>query len=1207
MPPSSLLRNAAQSKELQSIALLHHSEIQKSVNSRNNLDEELQRLTDDFPLPPSSSPSFASINDAMADVHVATPTALRLPRAAANSSASEVSQRDSAHSRSSTASSAQLRFSLIQTHSSTVAVEGDVPLASPLPRSPPPRLHISIQNSGHDVQYGSDGSPLTPRTMHRRFQSHDDRCRVGGDMPRRMTDPAITPTSSSFGTPTTDDSSIQMPSPPQHPVMAPSALSHKSSYQNMAIGLRASLSAVGQNSLPCAPAPPLSISSSAMANPKTDGVKMLAPANLQVNVRNTFGEQPGSNQSLVMMADSLATCDDLHKSRLSVYNHDDERGTETNSHVADTALHAIASTDENDTDGGMDRRRRQLRPSIPQEPVPSQGLLNVANDNHCLNHNVVDVDVVTVRLISAVLDQLAMLMLEIRQENFNEIQADIHTLTKQEMRAAQALRLAEDEVAYSPDQEAQMQLKRAKLAHERLHRVLTNLLCDREAQSRCIDQLNDKIRQQEQEAGLLSPGPATADESESKDRYNSASTASEDDEGDKESGFESETTEDMAAPLSPSALNIDERITQLERSLRVQREEAEEREEMLEMQLRNSHEHWRSVEQRLRTEQTAATTKLDRLQTRLNDDAERQNEVLQHSEALAEPWQLELPDGHRIYVAAASSPSSPQQSDDEMDSDSETAKDGDSNATEVSNSMRRRRQRQILRALDRARWQRDHLAEHLETYAHELRIQRERNEKLVRVVLEQVRKKLMDEELTGDLDNAMSLFSERLDATLNLNTLGIPMGGAGSVSAGSVGMHRRRGSNSSVSTSNSYRSLPTPGYFDDMIGASTPTATTRRVRPRLLGSPSSNNGGLLRSPNPRLNRDLSELSSLRRTGAAGVDLALPSDSHQSQLSWASSADTLISEMAGSPLGSVLSALSGTTTERLPSSTDLDMNGCYSGQSTPSMARSRSYNSDLDVKARRSAPSDINDDGKLDMSLLSPSSVVSATASMVEHELRERSATLTELDALRMQLRQQQRNASEASNSPSPPPASQLASTAANLGHRVTASETDAVLADQIKSGMSDTDGETRRMSMLVSPTMSTTSEVSPSAIRLHRLRNVHTSDDLRASTKLWTEAARRRGNDPVIAESLERLTRLRAEITILEKTVLQSNRSLTHTPSSKHSDDNDSGRNPRHSISEPNSAMQNKMSLVLTRKRKEYMTKMRALSELCGQPLTNET
>ncbi|KAI8053908.1 hypothetical protein BDF22DRAFT_443502 [Syncephalis plumigaleata] len=482
----------------------------------------------------------------------------------------------------------------------------------------------------------------------------------------------------------------------------------------------------------------------------------------------------------------------------------------------------------------------------------------------------------------ATIDAGLRLQLEIRQENVNEIQVDIQNLKKQEMRAAQALRLAEDEVAYSPDQETQTRLKRAKDGHERIHRALTQLLCDREVQCRFIDQLEQKIRRQERDnADTVSSDSLTADESSRHQaRTNDMLTSNDDGDDDSNSeGSGSDTAADDAMLATPLASNIDEqRIMQLERKIRIQREEADEREEALEVQLRSSHEHWRKAEQRLKQEQTNASTQIAQLHERLKGDANRQTQVLQHAEALAEPWQLELPDGHRIYMAAASPSSSDHEGDDDPlntmnDIDNDKADGNDENvedATGATVNVRQHRQRRILRALNRARWQRDHLAEHLETYAQELRVQRERNEKLVRVVLEQVRKKLMDEDSTGDLDSAMSMFSRQLDATLNHTALGVSTGlgngitinggggGSNSINGHQPNTHRRRGSSSSVSTSASFRSMPTfGGYFDDPTGQLALNGSTRRPRPRLMAASSSTGNALLRSPNHVYSNEIS--------------------------------------------------------------------------------------------------------------------------------------------------------------------------------------------------------------------------------------------------------------------------------------------------------------------------------------------------------------
>ncbi|RKP26483.1 hypothetical protein SYNPS1DRAFT_21767 [Syncephalis pseudoplumigaleata] len=899
-PPEVLLRQNTEAKEAATRGTSKHRHPPASSLSLSSTaqgaEDELTRLADNFPLPPSCSPSASPaqpIHDERRApaLHVPTIAAIEpLPQAVTDG-------RAIGHTRTPTSSSSsQLRFSLIHNNSSTVVfVEGDVPHGSPLPRSPPPRLSMGAHGgNGHDGghDHGATAS-LTTRGLHRRFQSHDGRSRVGaGDLVRRLTDPSV---------PLADNGKQDARANGQ-----PSA-NEGGAAAAAAPGLRVSLTAVGQQSstlpLPEASTETATASDAATA-PPSHAARFMSTA-ARRSVRNTFGQAPDAIEQLV-------TTIARGEGRLSVYNNDDADadgdGDARDGPTADGGpAQAIASTDENETDGGAASAR------IRQATGQSTGTAPTTTG-------------------TAKTDAGIRLQMEIRQENINEIQTDIRNLKKQEMRAAQALRLAEDE----------QQLH----AHDRATNPAPH-----PRHSLTFD--------------TLSGGDEDDDD---------------DDDGDGDTNDESGIASDSVDPLdaglaSPlSAMNMDERIMHLERKLRVQREEADEREELLEMQLRRAHDQWRQMEQRLRSEQSNAAAQMDELRAQLRASAERQNDVLHRAETLAEPWQLELPDGHRIYMAATSPATSPSPSPSKEDDEAAGA----------------RRHQRMLQALQRVRWQRDHLAEHLETYAHELRVQRERNEKLVRVVLEQVRKKLMDEETTNDLDHAI---------------------------------------------------------------------------------------------------------------------------------WVSSADTVVSDIM-SPLGSTTSMLSGATADEAQHSTDA--NGRHGASHVA--------------------------EGKAGRGLLSSDSTVSARLA--------------------------------AASSPSAVPL---------LRHRVTASEADVALADHIRSGMAggeEKDGaravESRRLSMLVAG-HAAANDGSPAAMRRHRMRNERTSsEDMRVSTKLWSEAARRRNDDPAIADSLERLTRLRAEITILEKTVLQAN------------------------PGEPNADMHHKMNQVLARKRKEYMNKMRALSELCGQPLAGD-
>ncbi|RKP06788.1 hypothetical protein THASP1DRAFT_31405, partial [Thamnocephalis sphaerospora] len=174
-------------------------------------------------------------------------------------------------------------------------------------------------------------------------------------------------------------------------------------------------------------------------------------------------------------------------------------------------------------------------------------------------------------------------------------------------------------------------------------------------------------------------------------------------------------------------------------------------------------------------------------------------------------------------------------------------------------------------------------------------------------------------------------------------------------------------------------------------------------------------------------------------------------------------------------------------------------------------------------------------------------------------MRERASTMTELEKTRARLRELRRQSS-------------LSLSPETKHTRTLSNELDRI-------------ADSRRRSTSTSPS----GFVRP-------LRVMHTSEDLRANASLWEAAAHRRGSDPEVAGALEHLTRLRAEIAILEKTVLQGSRSPSRLTTDGESDSGSV-------INEPSTGVQTKMRMVLARKRKEYADRMRKLGQHCGHPL----
>jgi hypothetical protein len=113
------------------------------------------------------------------------------------------------------------------------------------------------------------------------------------------------------------------------------------------------------------------------------------------------------------------------------------------------------------------------------------------------------------------------------------------------------------------------------------------------------------------------------------------------------------------------------------------------------------------------------------------------------------------------------------------------------------------------------------------------------------------------------------------------------------------------------------------------------------------------------------------------------------------------------------------------------------------------------------------------------------------------------------------------------------------------------------------------------------------------------LRGIRSDEDLGEYAGLWHTAMSMRHADPNIARSLDQLTRLRAEIGILDKTIANST-------SDRVIGDNESDAGSIVS-NETNNGVQNKMRLVLERKRKEFAEQMRVLERLCGTPRSSPT